>query len=71
MDTNAVNSTSLPARILQEGSSYRVQARRDIITDYGLIKAGEIGLVPKSWYEALTRGGCSCKGSINWVKILR
>lgn len=53
-----------------EVQAIRVQAYRDITTELGFIKKGESGFVPTSWINKVIAGGCSCKGSPNWFRII-
>ena len=47
--------------------NYKIKAKRDIITEAGFIKAGQVGFVSASWVQALKKNkSCSCKGSLNW-----
>jgi hypothetical protein len=49
---------------------YRVQAKRDILTDNGLLKKGETGYVTAQWVRRMIKNYCGCNGSINWVKFI-
>lgn len=48
----------------------KVFAYREIVSEAGLVKAGTVGYVAKAWINRAVAGGCSCKGSTNWFRLL-
>ena len=54
-----------------KGHHVRVQALREIHTTAGRLNKGELGFVPREWIERVLKNrGCSCNGSINWIKFI-
>lgn len=57
---NGTDKNTLPSNYV------KIKARRDILTEAGLLKAGSIGYVTKEWVLRVAQGRCGCSGSVNW-----